>query len=85
MEADVPLSIAPRLTFVSSSLANRKSETESQSDGRSPKTRAVASPEKAKWVRQFFTYSDVHADKVGVHTIEPDINALPIACYDAKV
>ena len=38
----------PSLFVVSPSLANAKSDTESQKDGRSPKTMLVASPEKEK-------------------------------------
>ena len=58
METGNPPGKVPRLFVVlfCSSLANAKSEPESQSEGRSPKTRAVASPEKEKLVRQFFTY-----------------------------
>ena len=58
VEADALGPILRRLRDVSSSSANAKSDAESQRDGRSPKTRLVASPEKVKLDRKFFTYCD---------------------------
>ena len=48
MEADGDDGRVPSVFAVSSSLAKAKSDVESQRDGRSPKTRLVASPEKVK-------------------------------------